>query len=178
MGNTMYAVAAAGILCLGLLCAGHGPLAGELPPLEVGEDAPRLKDAEKDEKKDEGPTADNQHCFVCHGNYRGEALTEVHASAHIGCMECHGPSDAHRGDEANVTPPDRMFPLEDINPYCRKCHKEHDVQPRKIIDRWLERAPHRTGAQRTMCTDCHGQHRLESRDTQWNKRTGELLLPL
>ncbi len=180
MGRTVYVLATAGLLCLALVGAGHGLLAGELPPLEVGDDAPRLEEREEGEGQEEetGQTADNYHCFVCHGNYRGETLTQVHAAANIGCMQCHGSSDAHRGDEANITPPERMFPVSEINSYCRTCHKKHDVEPEKVMNRWLDRAPHRTGARRTVCTDCHGEHRLQSRDTRWNKRTGDLLYPL
>ena len=180
MGRTAYVSTALGLLCLALFGVGHGLLAGELPPLDVGDDAPRLEEPEEQQGQEEqtGPTADNHHCFVCHGNYRGETLTKVHAEANIGCMQCHGSSDAHRGDEANITPPDRMFPVDKINSYCRTCHKKHDVAPEKMMNRWLDRAPHRTGARRTVCTDCHGEHRLHSRDTRWNKRTGELLRPL
>ena len=180
MGRTAYVSTALGLLCLALFGVGHGLLAGELPPLDVGDDAPRLEEPEEQQGQEEqtGPTADNHHCFVCHGNYRGETLTKVHAEANIGCMQCHGSSDAHRGDEANVTPPDRMFAVDEINSYCRTCHRTHDVAPEKVMSRWLNRAPHRTGAQRTVCTDCHGEHRLHSRDTRWNKRTGELLRPL
>ena len=149
---------------------------GGLPPLTVGEDAPRLKEGDDEEEKGE-PKADNFPCYVCHGNYQEESLAQTHAYAGVGCMECHGSSEDHRGDEENTTPPDRMFPAEDINPFCRRCHEEHDVAPEKVVARWQERRPDKELDREPVCTDCHGEHRLDLRTVRWNKRTGEVLPP-
>ncbi len=119
--------------------------------------------------------ADNFSCFVCHANYQEEEFVLAHAKEDIGCIECHGPSHAHRDDEGNVTPPDVMYPSEEIKKNCAKCHEDHDVPARKVIARWQQRCPTITDPGKIVCTDCHGQHRLKRRTVRWNKRTGKLL---
>jgi formate-dependent nitrite reductase cytochrome c552 subunit len=99
-----------------------------------------------------------------------------HAKEEVGCMDCHGPSLAHRNDEDNITPPDKMFPPGAIDESCGECHDSHDVPAVKVIARWQARCPKKTDAATVVCTDCHGHHRLEKRVVRWNKETGELLL--
>lgn len=153
-------------------------LAAELPVLAA---PPLSLEGYLDEKLPEAPKQEQSHsainnaCFVCHGNYREEELATTHAKNKVGCMECHGESLDHRNDENNTTPPDVMYPWEEINNYCRKCHKQHDAPAREVVARWKQRCPQKTDPEKIVCTDCHGDHRLKRRSVQWNKKTGELL---
>lgn len=134
-----------------------------------------------DEKLPEAPAeeekikADNESCYVCHGNYREEKFVLWHGKEDVGCIDCHGKSYEHRDDEDNITPPDKMYPLDAIKKCCEKCHEDHDAPARKVIARWRERCPEKTDPKTIVCTDCHGQHRLKMRVVRWNKKTGELL---
>ena len=114
------------------------------------------------------PVADNSRCYVCHLNYEDEALAVVHAQGNVGCVECHGESDAHCGDENNVIPPDIMYPKETINLSCLKCHERitNDEEHKPILAG--------TGKEE-FCTDCHGEHRLAYRTQRWDRKTGELV---
>jgi hypothetical protein len=119
---------------------------------------------------------DNFACYVCHGNYDGEEMVVSHGKEGTGCIDCHGKSFAHRNDEDNITPPDKMYPLEEVDKMCGECHDEHDVSARKVIQRWQERCPDKADPKGIVCTDCHYQHRLKRRTVRWNKRTGEVIL--
>ena len=149
------------------LCAGV-PLAAVL----VFAAAPAEK---KDSSTKKQPEADNQACFVCHANYDGEELAEQHAKANVGCADCHGASTAHRNDENNITPPDRMYWAEAIDPGCVPCHGTHDAPARTVIARWQERSLAKKDVKEMVCTDCHGEHRLNRRSVRWDKRTGKLI---
>jgi hypothetical protein len=118
----------------------------------------------------DGPVADNSRCHVCHINYADEELAVIHARANVGCEQCHGACDAHCSDEDNITPPDIMYPLENINSSCMVCH------PKDEID--IEEHEHiltGTATEKKYCTDCHGEHRLGYRTRKWDRATGELL---
>jgi len=119
--------------------------------LEEGTDA-------QDVAPQAGPVADNSRCHVCHINYQDEQLAVVHARANIGCEKCHGSSDAHCGDEDNITPPDIMYPAERVNSFCKDCHPTAKL-----------------GGGKKYCTDCHGDHRLGYRTRRWDKTTGKLI---
>lgn len=119
---------------------------------------------------------ENQACFVCHENYKGEELVQRHAKSKIGCMLCHGESLAHRNDEDNITPPEDMFAADHVDGMCGRCHHDHRVSARQVIERWRERCPGKTNPGEINCTDCHFAHRLASRNVRWDKETGELLL--
>lgn len=119
--------------------------------LEEGTDA-------QDAAPSAGPIADNSRCHVCHINYQVEQLAIVHARANIGCEKCHGSSDAHCGDEDNITPPDIMYPAERVNSFCKDCHPAAKL-----------------GGGKKYCTDCHGDHRLAYRTRRWDKTTGKLI---
>lgn len=179
---------AAGLLIIAGLCAGScllraawpPPLqaAEKLPPLTVDKSAPLLLDGptEKPAGKDKDSTSLNQACYVCHNNYSEEAMVTLHAKEKVGCVDCHGPSFAHRDDEDNITPPDIMFPLERIDAACQKCHETHDAPAKKVLKRWQERCPAKQDFATVVCTDCHGQHRLEKRVVRWDKKTRALIL--
>ena len=122
-----------------------------------------------------GPVADNGTCFVCHANYSEELLAGQHAAGNVGCVNCHGESIAHKNDENNITPPEKMYPADTINAACKICHLTHDVEAAKVIARWHERSLTQADLDTLVCTDCHGSHRLAVRTVRWDKRTGELL---
>lgn len=154
------------------------PKPGTPPPLKVDKSAPLLLDEPTKKDKDrlsQKPRADNGACHVCHTNFQEEPLAVTHAQANVGCVRCHGQSIAHRNDEANITPPDKMFPAAKIDAACHKCHESHDVAAAKVIARWQARCPGKTNAKEIVCTDCHGEHRLKLRTIRWNKETGKLL---
>ena len=116
------------------------------PPLVIDMDEPLLLDAPPGEEQVLSGTtgADNAQCFVCHANYMGESLASRHAEIGMGCAACHGESLAHKNDENNTTPPETLFPTENIDRFCRRCHSSHDVAPSKVVARWLKsgtRAP-------------------------------------
>ena len=102
-----------------------------------------------------------------------------HLAFGIGCERCHGESFRHRSDEANITPPEIMYPKEKINPTCMMCHPRHDIQDTKdhrpILEAGLsifESQPSDEKA-KEYCTDCHGsKHRMKTRTIHWDKCTG------
>lgn len=124
---------------------------------------------------EEGPArdskllADNSRCFVCHLNFSDEKLVRQHARKGVGCENCHGQSDAHCGDENNITPPDRMYARDMIKDACMQCHPEEKLARKKEHKMVL------AGTGPIVCTDCHGKHRLDHRTRQWDKKTGELI---
>jgi hypothetical protein len=159
---------------------GESAAADAPPPLVIDEDAPLLLDEPAESEKHSPASTtralkDNIACFVCHANYREEALASQHAVKNVGCVDCHGPSYAHRNDENNITPPDRMYPADKIDQACRKCHTTHDVPAAKVIACWQQRYADKTTAETIVCTDCHGDHRLKLRTVRWDKKTGKLL---
>jgi len=112
------------------------------------------------------PVADNSRCFVCHANYLDEKIAVTHAKANIGCARCHGESDAHIADESwgsggNGTAPDTMYPKAKINPSCMQCH------PKDKIDTPQHEPVFATATENKVCTDCHGNHRLNVRRCTW-----------
>ncbi|MCL5279973.1 MAG: hypothetical protein M1376_08720 [Planctomycetes bacterium] len=126
----------------------------------------------------------NPYCKVCHLDFDEEELALQHEIWGIGCERCHGESFRHRSDEANITPPEIMYPKERVNPSCMSCHPRQDIQDTKDHDLILEAGlssfeeamPAGRDAKR-YCTDCHGsKHRvMRVRATHWDKATGALL---
>ena len=127
------------------------------PSLVVDTSAPLLLD-EPTEKQEASAVAtaraaaENTACFVCHANYKTESLANRHAGADIGCVNCHGQSSAHQNDENNITPPETIYSADKIDPFCRSCHKAHNISPRNIIARWVKRNPDKTAP---TCRGCH-----------------------
>lgn len=151
----------------------------KLPPLVVDVDSPlMLDDAGKKEAVDKevsASVAENEACYVCHANYRDEELVQWHADGDVGCVDCHGKSFAHRNDENNTTPPDVMFPLNEIDASCEDCHDAHDVPASDIVARLQERVPRMASGEHVVCTQCHGRHRLDHRTVVWDRATRKLL---
>ncbi|HOP75868.1 MAG: cytochrome c3 family protein [Thermogutta sp.] len=120
---------------------------------------------------------DNSPCFVCHANFEDEPLSTRHFKAKIGCVDCHGESLAHRSDENNTTPPDKMYAPDEIDPACKSCHKNHNASAREVVEVYLERCREITDPKKLTCTNCHGRHRMYHRTIVWDKRTGKLITP-
>lgn len=124
----------------------------------------------------------NPFCKACHADFDEEHLVLAHKAAGIGCERCHGESLRHRSDEANVTPPELMYPKARINPTCMMCHPRQTIQQveshRPILESnlsVLETAPSGEHTAR-YCTDCHGHgHHMKVRTVQWDKCTGKVL---
>lgn len=135
-------------------------------PGETVSKAPLLL-LEEDERADvtDGAKADNSRCFVCHINYVEEPIAANHARHDIGCVHCHGPSDAHIADESwgsggNGTAPDVMYPRDRINPACMACHSQDQLSSQ-------QHEPVFRASNPKVCTDCHGSHRLPVRRCKW-----------
>jgi hypothetical protein len=114
--------------------------------------------------------ADNGPCVACHLNFKNEPLTTVHAQANIGCTQCHGPSEAHRTDEDNITPPDVMFTKAQIKSSCSGCHTGDSMNipaHKSVIPQ--------ADPLKAFCTDCHGEHHLNYRTRIWDKTTRNLI---
>ena len=153
---------------------------GGPPPLVGGADAPLLLDEPTEEQRASAIPAtqaavENAACFVCHANYRSESLANQHARANVGCSGCHGQSFAHRNDENNTTPPEKMYPADKIVFFCQGCHNSHDVPPGKVVAHWAKLNQGKTDPDKIVCTDCHGDHRMKVRTIIWDKKTGKLL---
>lgn len=129
---------------------------GGPPPLVVDMDTPLLLDEPTEEDlviANTEAAVENTACFVCHANYMNESLASRHAGVNIGCVHCHGESTVHRNDENNTTPPEIMYPAEKIDAFCQGCHSTaHDIPPKTIIIRWLERVKEKPNPS---CTGCH-----------------------
>ncbi len=127
------------------------------------------------------PFVANPFCYACHADFEGEKLVARHEKAGIGCERCHGESDRHRSDEANITPPELMYPRARINPTCMMCHPRQKIEHVKMHGVILEGAATIFDEQAPqgpakVCTDCHArEHRMNVRTVCWDKTTGELL---
>ena len=166
-------VALTGVACAAVSLAVHGRAAAA-PPLSL--------DGYRDEKLPTGRDDSaglkemNGGCYVCHGNYRTESLVVSHAKEKVGCVECHGESLPHQLDEFHRTPPEKMYGPHNVDAMCAKCHEDHDVPARKVIERWRQRCPAKTDPKAIVCTDCHFAHRLSSRTVVWDKKTSRLIV--
>ncbi len=152
----------------------HDDLAAAAPPLSLeGYLDEKLPEATGNEPK---LKVNNGSCYVCHGNYDEESLVVTHGKGEVGCIDCHGKSLDHRGDEDNITPPEKMYALKDVDKMCGKCHDEHDAPAEDVVARWQERCPKKTDPEQIVCTDCHFEHRMRFRTVWWDKATGELVI--
>ena len=115
----------------------------------------------------------NAACYVCHANYENEPLAQWHAKANFACTNCHGESIAHKNDENHQTSPDIMYPANNIDQACRKCHPAHDVQPVEVVRRWREHIGDKTTD--VLCEQCHESHDVPAADVvrKWQKQTGQ-----
>ncbi len=112
--------------------------------------------------------ADNSRCLVCHLNFKQESLATAHAKAGLGCVKCHGESDAHASDEDNVTAPDIMYAKRAVNPACIKCHALEKLGRKAHV-------PAAAPQSKRVCTGCHGPHRAANRSRRWDPETRKLI---
>ncbi len=119
-------------------------------------------------KPPKGDPVDNWRCHVCHINFAEEELAVSHANVGVGCEKCHGKSDAHCGDEDNVTPPEIMYSKEAIVPACMTCHTALSADHKAVVEG--------TATKDKYCTDCHGAHKVAVRSRAWDKVTRTLIV--
>jgi len=166
----LVAICIVGIGCEQAKCV-QKPQANSKPaeeieaPLLLDDEPLLLLDDEPDEDQSDEPEADNSRCFVCHFNYIQEDIAVIHARADIGCAGCHGESDEHIADESpayggNGTAPEIMYPKPKINPFCMGCHTKDKIDTE-------QHKPLFANLEKMVCTDCHGDHRLEVRKCKW-----------
>ena len=139
--------------------------------IEPPASAPAMFASVNEMAEEEPEWADNSYCYVCHLNYHGEALTQDHEIGGVGCETCHGVSEQHSADEDGITPPDRMFPQDEINPFCLTCHAQTDIE---YVDAHKPLFAQGSNDEH-VCTDCHGEHKMAVRTRIWDKDTGELI---
>lgn len=148
-------------LAAGLLAAAGGWFVGSMETARC--ESPVAKTASE--------PADNSYCFACHANYEDEKLAHKHQLTGVGCEKCHGSSVKHSGDEDNITPPDKMFPKQEINRFCMTCHEEAKLRKSSDHKDWMEGL-----INDETCNECHGKsHRLKVRTRVWDKQTGKLI---
>ncbi|OHB78876.1 MAG: hypothetical protein A2Z25_16030 [Planctomycetes bacterium RBG_16_55_9] len=142
----------------------------------------KVKAEATEEKAEKVVFTANVFCSACHYGFDDEELALAHKAAGIGCERCHGESHRHRSDEANVTPPEIMYPKAKINPTCMMCHPRHEIQHVESHGPLLAGAetvfdPESGSSEDGIyCTTCHAKgHRINVRTIRWNKATGELL---
>jgi hypothetical protein len=117
---------------------------------------------------------DNSRCYVCHLNFSDDVMAVNHAKYGVGCEKCHGSSDDHSSDEANITPPQIMYPREKIDASCKVCHP--DPMERIVAGaKYCLQVLLTEEEKKKVCTDCHGIHRMAQRQVRWDKTTGAIL---
>ena len=175
--TTLLALAGAAIVGLLVTAALWSNAAAE------GKDKPAAKAActiKADIKKDEeespqiDPMSVNATCYVCHMTFVYEKISSTHFEAKVTCIECHGTSAKHANDEnIGATKPDVVYARKDVDKMCGKCHEDHDVAPRKVVARFLQR---KLPANREpVCTDCHGTHRIEREEKAGGTKANKIL---
>jgi len=181
----LYMIAGGLLLILGVSCASlhrdktvhedaGGEDRGEIESAAVGHDS-----------ESDVVFVANLFCEACHMDFGEEQLALAHERVGIGCERCHGESLRHRSDEANITPPQLMYPRNHINPTCMMCHARHAIRHveahQGILEAGLsvfeDEMPHDTDGPVTQaCIDCHGrEHKMKVRTIRWDKCTGEVL---
>jgi hypothetical protein len=125
------------------------------------ESEPPGENEPSEESEETNPLGANAACYVCHIPFVKEELSKVHLQEKITCIRCHGLSAGHANDEdIGATPPDKSYERGQVNAFCRTCHREHDVPPEQVIERWLARRGSESAESMPVCTDCHGTHRI------------------
>ena len=161
--------------------AGAGA-AAKPPPLKVDRSAPLLLDEVRgraDKPEEPRLVADNESCFVCHGDFREEPLAKSHSQVNVGCIKCHGASSAHRDDEDNITPARHHVRQGADRRACKECHDDHDAPAAQgHCPLAASVAREKTNPADILCVDCHGAHHRPFRTVQWDKHTHKLLMKL
>jgi len=150
---------------LGLLIAVALAMVAVMPACRTGGDRDNSSSPTAQEQQ-HNPLGPNAGCYVCHMTFVLEELTRTHLDQQIGCVQCHGVSAGHANDEdIGATPPDIVVKHDEVNGFCRDCHPAHDVPAEEVVARWLQRNKQQAASQpvrqSAICTDCHGNHRLD-----------------
>jgi hypothetical protein len=123
-----------------------------------------------EEREGRRAPADNSLCSVCHANWDDEKFVQRHRRKGVGCVDCHGESEAHMDDEESHVPPEIVIPREMVDRTCMEnCHRKEKVERVGKHRKWLDDPDNRK-----VCTDCHGEHRLDKRQRRWD-RAGRLI---
>jgi hypothetical protein len=139
-------------------------------PQQKSDAAEEKEEDAEDDAPEIDPLSANAACYICHMTFIGEGFSKVHLKEKITCIECHGVSGPHANDEnIGATPPDITFERSEVDASCAECHEEHDVPPRKIIARWIERGLPDSSP---ICTDCHGTHKIEQAEEEEAEEAG------
>jgi hypothetical protein len=160
-GRTGWSVLAVMVVCLGG-CKSNDTPVSKPAAVNSGFVPPKIIKAVE--------PVDNSRCHVCHINYYDELLAAGHAKKGVSCEACHGPSNAHCGDENNITAPDKMYGPETIDPGCANCHEFLTLTASNHGLYLIGDLP-----DKKFCVDCHGSHKLPFRNRNWDKTTGKLL---
>jgi hypothetical protein len=77
-------------------------------------------------------------------------LQSKHIHKGIGCVTCHGLSEAHTKSPEKRPKPDRVFPRSAVDEWCNTCHEAYcPLAQRQLRSR---KPPEKT------CAECHGAH--------------------
>ena len=91
-------------------------------------------------------------CVVCHVDASDQWTGTLHDRNDVGCIECHGPSEAHAQDENNEVLPDEIFARADVDRLCAECHRcTRSGVADEVPLRDVALGP-------PVCTDCHRAH--------------------
>ena len=67
------------------------------------------------------------------------------------------------------------FPVESIDSSCARCHEGHDVEPRAVVKRFLERSRHKP-TRRAWCAQAAMASIISAvRTVRWDRKTGKLV---
>jgi hypothetical protein len=141
---------------------------GRSQETDLPESAPAAAETASADQNEPRPKIDplsvNATCYVCHTVFVWEEISKQHLAEDVTCIECHGLSAGHANDEnIGATKPDTVYERNQIDAMCQKCHAQHDVPPRDVITRFLER---KLTVSPAVCTDCHGEHRIEAAELE------------
>ena len=99
-----------------------------------------------DDSAQENPMAG---CLQCHVDTEKSYLSSAHhRDAEMGCVDCHGPSEGHVGNENNEVLPDEVFARKNVDRLCSECHDCSRETSRPTSADELPK----------VCTDCHAAH--------------------
>ena len=90
-------------------------------------------------------------CLQCHVDIESAYKSSKHYQVgKTRCIDCHGPSLEHVGDENNEVKPDERFARADIDSLCGECHDCSRTIPPSPATLPLNKPK--------VCTDCHPAH--------------------
>jgi len=180
-GTKVRAVTLIGLVMSGLLLFAASCSFFEKKQPDTATVEQQAKEEAVEKQTEYKPFVANPFCNACHADFEEEELVFNHMIAGIGCERCHGESERHRSDEANITPPELMYSRARINPTCMMCHPRENIEhvndhklflagAETVFDEAMPKGPDK------VCTDCHAKgHRMNVRTVRWDKATGKIL---